>query len=1048
MDDFTQRLLEKKNARKRKQEEASAALKSIDLQQSAHRSPEKTRYPLSAKNDNDTVGAKLPPVAKPRTDNGLDKKATPTKRRTSKSPGRDLEEILDSGRKSQIFANSKHGANEMQRGKPKTVTSESDSVQGRVARLQSDSSTHNEGRSPRSRQASISRNNSTETPPSKNDRTPGSISDRLAMFEKSRTSSQARVHHSKSSEQKSRPPSGTVARTSEGDSSRQRLSAKLQKTSTMRECVTKSETFTPLSPKLESISAVDESCDFDYQSDENPFDVSSILRAANEGESHAPEAVEYSKASWDVLDYLMEESPKTKVIDKGSKRDSTYSNGGDGEVMSGFGKEIAKKRNALKSPNQQENLKKIDSNLNERALHSAKSDERGIKKGKVAPGDEIRARERTPKSESMHSKLGRKDEKRKAPKFPGDENASDSQSRLKKQKRAEKPAAVSASDDARDDRQAPPKPPRKGKLSVEEPQEGALIEQGSEGDVVMDELKISQSTEKRDEYGPSYVVCKDTSDAKKSKEKKRLTSDCEMEKQKFQEEVSKKTELDVVSVMTFSPNPKTCKSVREKKLAKGRKGMRRSVSFSEGQSPVVPIIHKSGYNEEASSKYNVVTYCGTVLKDKEKSASDQIKDLLDYAVSQQNIVIQASQALNLSLNGEEKRGCPEIIEGERLLLLATQRRTACLEEVESLKQPGNTGRIMKDDSACPPCKATLHITDINLPLNGDFLVALRGGRMDLGVFHFVVLIQHGPTQIYSTKVRCTYDEFSRNFLTFKDKITLKEVSHDFALKIKVFGMHTKRATDVIYRGKKSAQAKESPGLMKNVFSSLTPKRRLHSADDSPVRGSSPKPVFRTTNFTAVGSSHIDLTNCGAGKFVLNQVPKNCPLDGFIDLKIDCLPEFTASARGFLTLLEEVGGFTAWNRRWCVMQGDLISFWRFPDEENQKPPTATIDLRMCTNKIVDVVPRMECSRPNTFELNVKRPLSKHDAPSLLSTIEGKDIHTKHWVSADNKEDRAAWIEVLNRQLSDSKAWSIKGFKGREKATSHASPRKQQRGAVPV
>lgn len=109
------------------------------------------------------------------------------------------------------------------------------------------------------------------------------------------------------------------------------------------------------------------------------------------------------------------------------------------------------------------------------------------------------------------------------PKFPGDENASDSQSRLKKQKRAEKPAAVSASDDARDDRQAPPKPPRKGKLSVEEPQEGALIEQGSEGDVVMDELKISQSTEKRDEYGPSYVVCKDTSDAKKSKEKKRVS---------------------------------------------------------------------------------------------------------------------------------------------------------------------------------------------------------------------------------------------------------------------------------------------------------------------------------------------------------------------------------------------------------------------------------------------------------------------------------------------------------------------------------------------
>ena len=35
-------------------------------------------------------------------------------------------------------------------------------------------------------------------------------------------------------------------------------------------------------------------------------------------------------------------------------------------------------------------------------------------------------------------------------------------------------------------------------------------------------------------------------------------------------------------------------------------------------------------------------------------------------------MLQASQALNLSLNGEEKRGCPEIIEGERLLLLASK----------------------------------------------------------------------------------------------------------------------------------------------------------------------------------------------------------------------------------------------------------------------------------------------------------------------------------------------------------------------------------------
>ena len=46
---------------------------------------------------------------------------------------------------------------------------------------------------------------------------------------------------------------------------------------------------------------------------------------------------------------------------------------------------------------------------------------------------------------------------------------------------------------------------------------------------------------------------------------------------------------------------------------------------------------------------------------------------------------------------------------------------------------------------------------------------------------------------------------------------------------------------------------------------------------------------------------------------------------------------------------------------------------------------------------------------------------------------------------------AWIEVLNRQLSDSKAWSIKGFKSKSMAVNpaaHESQRKHRVGAVPV
>ena len=49
------------------------------------------------------------------------------------------------------------------------------------------------------------------------------------------------------------------------------------------------------------------------------------------------------------------------------------------------------------------------------------------------------------------------------------------------------------------------------------------------------------------------------------------------------------------------------------------------------------------------------------------------KNLLEEAAYQQNIVLQASQALNVAeSSADDKRGSPEVLEGERLLLLASK----------------------------------------------------------------------------------------------------------------------------------------------------------------------------------------------------------------------------------------------------------------------------------------------------------------------------------------------------------------------------------------
>lgn len=45
-------------------------------------------------------------------------------------------------------------------------------------------------------------------------------------------------------------------------------------------------------------------------------------------------------------------------------------------------------------------------------------------------------------------------------------------------------------------------------------------------------------------------------------------------------------------------------------------------------------------------------------------------------------------------------------------------------------------------------------------------------------------------------------------------------------------------------------------------------------------------------------------------------------------------------RGFFppppqTMFEDVSGFGAWHRRWCVLSGNCISYWTYPDDERRK-----------------------------------------------------------------------------------------------------------------
>jgi len=36
-----------------------------------------------------------------------------------------------------------------------------------------------------------------------------------------------------------------------------------------------------------------------------------------------------------------------------------------------------------------------------------------------------------------------------------------------------------------------------------------------------------------------------------------------------------------------------------------------------------------------------------------------------------------------------------------------------------------------------------------------------------------------------------------------------------------------------------------------------------------------------------------------------------------------------------TMFEDVSGFGAWHRRWCVLKNSHLSYWKYPDDEKDK-----------------------------------------------------------------------------------------------------------------
>lgn len=168
----------------------------------------------------------------------------------------------------------------------------------------------------------------------------------------------------------------------------------------------------------------------------------------------------------------------------------------------------------------------------------------------------------------------------------------------------------------------------------------------------------------------------------------------------------------------------------------------------------------------------------------------QIRNLQEEINAQQIVMAQASQALNLCRATAEFSGSTEQVEGERLLLVASQKRHTAMNEIQRLKTQAALKQGAESAGGVVASRGTLSISNLALPLKKDFINMLARGGDDF-VHYFLVLIRTRG-QVIPTQMVSTLDGVQDGALRFPNLIQLRELSTDFQVSVEVYALQTRK----------------------------------------------------------------------------------------------------------------------------------------------------------------------------------------------------------------------------------------------------------------
>ncbi|KFP29059.1 Actin-binding protein anillin, partial [Colius striatus] len=287
----------------------------------------------------------------------------------------------------------------------------------------------------------------------------------------------------------------------------------------------------------------------------------------------------------------------------------------------------------------------------------------------------------------------------------------------------------------------------------------------------------------------------------------------------------------------------------------------RSQRFKETDRPSIKqiIVRK----EDVSSKLEI----------RKNGPSDQVnikkkmQELNNEINTQQNVIHQASRALNCCFDEEHGKGSQEEAEAERLLLLATEKRTALVEELNKLKSEGPQNKRNKATSTSTefaPSRGSVSISEMRLPLKADFVCGTVQ-KPEAANYYYVIILRSGAENMVATPLASTASSLKGDALTFTTSFTMHDVSNDFEINIEVYSLVQRKEVASTDKRKKANKSKVI--TPKRLLTSITSKSNLLT----PAMTSPGVPNVRSTNFILVGSHKLSLSSVGNSKFALDKV---------------------------------------------------------------------------------------------------------------------------------------------------------------------------------